>query len=190
MKSLKEDRDREHGHFIIVICVIMLVLLYAMKASSCEIEDAIKWSTIEKDNIRIYGPAAMSVEYQQELAYAFKTAGEKYDIPPLLLVAMSYYETLYRNLIGDNGRSHGIMQVGIMGRKKCKCTMNTVLNQIMCGACWLNMGRNWCGNLHDGLNAYAAGTCKSKNMRTKRAVAIRLEMQNKMMKETAFVDKK
>lgn len=190
MKSTKKEKDREHVHFILVTCVIMLCLLYAINAESCDIEDAIKWSTSEKDDIRIYGPAPMSVEYQKELTYAFKTAGEKYDIPPLLLVAMSYYETLYRNLKGDNGRSHGIMQVGTMGRKKCKCSMDTVLNQIMCGACWLNMGRNWCGNLQDGLNAYAAGTCKAQNMRTKRAVDIRLKMHNKMMKAAAFVDNK
>jgi hypothetical protein len=166
----------------IVMIVVMGLLFVGSKVMAGEVADNILWTVQETDNIRIYKggkitEAYTSPEYRFELEAAFLSASDKYNLPVYLLIAMAYYETMFRNQTGDNGRSLGIMQVGKMGRRKCQCDMDTVHGQIHCGACWLNMGRDWCGSLDGGLYAYINGTCNPKNTRAKRAFTIRKRLQ-------------
>ncbi len=106
----------------------------------------------------------------------FIDAAIRYDLPPRLLVAIGFYESNFRvGIKGDQGRSWGLMQVGKLGRRKCKCDMTTARGEIFCGACWLDKGRSWCGNLEKGLTAYACGKCVG-NLKTKRKVLKRFKL--------------
>ena len=111
----------------------------------------------------------------QELARAFESASLKFKIPVGLLVAIGYRESVFRmeNQIGDDGKSHGLMQVGRKGRRDCFCDMDTLQGQINCGACWLNKGRSWCKSLDGGLCAYINGECECKTVNSQRAFLIR-----------------
>lgn len=184
------ERDNENKHFAIIVCCLLALLIMAI-ADLCKaggkqnIASAILWTVSDTDNTRIYRgtnntEAFKSAEYREELAHAFETAGANHGIPPMLLVAMAYYETVYRDQTGDEGRSRGIMQVGIMGRTKCYCNMDTAKGQIECGACWLSMGKDWCGSLEGGLYAYINGSCTPKNVRARRAFNIRKRMQGQL----------
>lgn len=166
---------------VTTMLAIMGLLFACSKAFAGDVADGIRWTVQETDNLRVYGGgdttrAHNDPEYRTELEAAFLSASDQYNIPVFLLVAMAYYETIYRNQVGDDGRSHGIMQVGKMGRSRCKCDMGTVHGQINCGACWLDMGRKWCGNLDGGLYAYINGSCNAKNGRANRAFKVRNKM--------------
>ena len=41
----------------------------------------------------------------------FKTAAERYQLPPEILLAIASRETNMRNIIGDGGHGYGIMQI-------------------------------------------------------------------------------
>ena len=111
---------------------------------------------------------------------AIREAQNKFEVPGLLLIAIGYYESRYQiSAIGDQGRSKGILQVGPMGRRRCRehCgTMTTEYEQIMCGGCWLRENINWCGSLERGLNGYAWGKCRAIYASTKNAVQRRFQM--------------
>lgn len=112
---------------------------------------------------------------------AFNAAGEKYDLPVLLMVGMTYRESVYRrNTIGKDGEI-GLMQVGKMGRRHCanECSkLGNPHSDIHCGACWLRAGVDWCGTLRGGVTAFACGECKPTTIRARRAVNIRFRLWN------------
>ena len=126
-------------------------------------------------------------EYVLELAHAFKNASIKYNIDVNLLIAIGYRESIFKmSEKGDNNKSLGIMQVGKQGRKACKCDMSSVDGQIDCGACWLDKGRSWCGDIRGGVSAYACGKCEPVNSLSKQAINIKfrlVEMLENFMKE-------
>ena len=115
----------------------------------------------------------------ERTAQALADAAMAYDLPPELLARVAYYESRYRtDRIGDDGRSWGLLQVGPRGRRVCRAvcgTMTTVEEQAMCGACWLDAGRSWCGSLVGGVTAYACGRCTPTGPRCRAAVERRVE---------------
>lgn len=180
---------------IVVGCLLILSVLmaceYALSNGKSDVEKVsagILW-LVTPNEARIPGRVASYTgtraysdpSYRVELAKAFLDAAERYDVSPWLLVGMSYRETVFRmNGIGDGGKSVGLMQVGKMGRRACRDVcggMETAHEQIMCGACWLDKGRQWCGSLDGGLSAYISGECKLRTVRAKRAFQNRKNLE-------------
>jgi len=148
---------------------------------------AIHWlvtppSRFDEKRARVYhGTRAYAdAEYRAELSAAFIATGNHFNLPKYLLVTIGYRESIFRpEQVGDYGNSLGIMQVGKYGRARCKkyCKdVDTVDGGIMCGGCWLDKGRSWCGDLMGGLNAYCHGKCSTTKTRGLRAVNIRLRL--------------
>ena len=121
-----------------------------------------------------------TIENKKGLSEAFDSAAREYEIDVDYLIVIAWFETVFRNLKGDSGRSWGEMQVGRMGRRKCQCSMETVASRIQCGACWLDMGRKWGGTLNKGLQAYICGTCEPRIANAKRAYNRRMRVIKKL----------
>jgi len=176
---------------LITIATILLIAFGAVCADDAQkdadLADQILW-LVSKPVSRIkphWGTRAMTdLHYRLRLARAARVAADRFDVPVLLLLTIGYRETVFRPLeVGDVGRSLGIMQVGIMGRRKCKefCKeIKTVEGGTMCGACWLDKGRQWCGSLHGGLMAYVSGKCKAKTPAAHRTFNSRLLLWNQL----------
>ena len=153
------------------------------------INAAIKWVVTPPERFDESRPyfgtrAYIEPEYRSELSRAFLKASRRFDLPLALLLATGYRESVYRTFLTGPGGEKGIMQVGKFGRRKCKeyCGKVTeVEGGIMCGACWLDKGRQWCkGDLLKGLYAYLGGKCESKHPRTIRAFNKRLKLWAKL----------
>ena len=158
-----KNKDTGETAALLLIVLIALICLVASNVKAQSTEEKIEWLTSYKTSPKkAYVRDVMNVD---ELADAINKAAEKYNIDVDYLLVIAWSESVFRNLIGDNGRSHGEMQVGKMGRRKCKCNMDTLYGRIDCGACWLNMGRKWCGSLDGGLQAYVSGSCVAKTTR-------------------------
>jgi len=112
-----------------------------------------------------------------KLEKAFHNASQKYNIPVKLLITIGFYESSFKpGAVGDGGNSLGIMQVGKQGRRACKCSIHDgIQGEINCGACWLDKGRSWCGDLDGGLKAYINGSCTLKSYTAKQAYKRRLK---------------
>jgi len=114
------------------------------------------------------------------LADAFFEAQNRFELPSLVLISIGYYESKYLlDAVGDGGRSVGIMQVGVKGRRRCReyCgNMKTEHEQILCGGCWLRENIDWCKTFERGLTGYACGRCRSYYARTKNAVQRRFRL--------------
>ena len=124
----------------------------------------------------------LSNEYVQELDNAFSKASSEYGIDKNLLISMAFLESSFESGVkGDGDKSWGIMQVGKQGRKRCGY-IDTVEGQIMSGACWLNEGVIWCGDIEGALKAYACGQCETTNYRCTQAVKRRLKLAKEISK--------
>jgi hypothetical protein len=146
--------------------------LYVL-VDSTEIESSILWLVRrEPDWLSVKADYA----YLWQVVLALDEAGEAYDLPVLLMASMIYKESTYKDDgVGPAGEL-GLMQVGKMGRRKCRSvcgSLSTPEEHILCGGCWLRAGIDWCGSLEGGLNAYAGGKCYPSGSRTQTAVRIR-----------------
>ena len=111
-------------------------------------------------------------EWRSEVVNSFYSAGDHFEIPQLLLTAMSYRETVFdQRTIGPAGE-RGLMQVGPYCRNSKKCApycgmMRTPQEQINCGACCFKSGIEKCGGLYGGLVSYLSygGKCKTYECR-------------------------
>lgn len=170
---------------LITIATILLIAFAAVCSTDAQrdadLADQIRW-LVSKPVSRIkphWGTRAMTdADYRLKLARALRVAAERFQLPMLLLSTIAYRETVFRPLeVGDIGRSIGIMQVGIQGRYKCRehCKqIKTVDGGTMCGACWLDKGRQWCGSLRGGLMAYVSGACTAKSVAAQRTYNARV----------------
>lgn len=155
-----------------------------IQADDNKIMEAIKYTVTPNHRINLFPysgtKAFKDKSYRLELFEAFKKASSHFDLPIGILITIGYRESVFRpHLIGSNNEL-GIMQVGEYGRRKCKeyCSeVDTVEGGIMCGACWLDMGRQTCkGDLIKGIRAYISGKCKSNAALTKRVLKQRLQI--------------
>ena len=149
---------------IAALLLFVLIALVCFVASTANAQvktvDKIEWLTsYETSPIKAY---TRDVNNKHELASAFELASKKWNIDIDYLLVIGWSESVFRNLVGDDGKSHGEMQVGVTGRKRCKCDMSTVRTRVDCGACWLSAGRGWCGTLDKGLQAYVGRVRKCK----------------------------
>lgn len=152
-----------------MMCVLTIICFQCCmsKAQERTTVEKIEWLTNYKTSpVKKY---TRHVEEADEYASALDKAADKYKIDVDYLIVIAWSESVFRNLIGDNGRSHGEMQVGKQGRRACKCDMSIIESRIDCGACWLDMGRKWCGSLDKGLQAYVGGSCIARTARAARA---------------------
>lgn len=145
------------------------------------------WYSLEQTNAAVHYVIDKKIpQFEPEdvnapvLAEAYFEAQNKFKVPSLFLVSIGFYESKYlTGALGDGGRSVGIMQVGVQGRRRCAeyCgEMKTEHQQILCGGCWLRENIDWCGSLESGLTGYACGRCKSHYARTKNAVSRRFKL--------------
>jgi len=172
----------EKTMLLILIAIIVCLQVCESKADDYDgdkiynIEKKILWLTSnETTPIKKYSRKINKTELE-ELTRAIDMASLNYEIEPDYIIVIAWFETVFRNLVGDNGRSIGEMQVGKMGRKKCKCDMLTVASRIDCGACWLDMGRRWCGSIESGLQAYIGGSCEARTVNAKRSYNRRIKI--------------
>jgi hypothetical protein len=163
---------------------MLVVLLTAPNIHADKAAEAIKYTVTPNHKINLFpysgGKAYKDLQYRLELSEAFKKASLHFDLPIGILITIGYRESVFRpHLKGSRGEL-GIMQVGKQGQHKCKkyCSeVDTVDGGIMCGACWLDMGRKWCkGDLIKGIRAYISGKCVSNAPLTKRVLNQRLEI--------------
>lgn len=137
--------------------------------------------------------AYKSDEYRGRLVKAFEAAGEKFDIPPNLLIAMAYRETVFRpELIGSRNEM-GIIQTGNQARYVCRkhCHgIDTPEGGAMCGACWLDRARKRCKDLVGALYSYACGRCFSNDKNVLKAVQNRIWLWNYLNELTGETNRK
>lgn len=133
----------------------------------------------EKKYLRVYADYRVHDDegYRLELARAFLGAGAEFGFDPWLLVGMAYRESIFRmEEIGDGGKARGMMQVHGQGRKACAShcgDLGTVRQHVDCGACWLDRGRRWCGDLDGALYGYISGRCSTVEQDRRKAHRVR-----------------
>jgi len=120
-------------------------------------------------------PLADNADALTEIADALDDAAQEYQVPPLLLVSMAWFESSFRvdvlslKKIGALGEK-GLLQTGPHAVRDGRCDTSTIAGQALCGARWLAVARDGCdGSIERGLVLYASGrTCdknKSKKLR-------------------------
>jgi hypothetical protein len=157
--------------------LLILLQLFGAPDQEQQVADGILWLvTPERRSVdRPYrgGRAAVDPEFRLALSRGFIKAAQYWDLPVYLLVATAYRESVFDpSLAGDWGRSLGLLQVGPQGRRRCKefCgDVHSIDGGAMCGACWLNEGVDWCGDIAGGTTAYCCGSCKPTSVRCERA---------------------
>lgn len=159
---------------LIILAVSLALFIYCLDSLVHAEETTLSDKIIHLCKTGYYKRDVSKLEADR-LAEAFKQSAKKYNVRLELITAIGYWETVYRNNIGDDGRSLGIMQTGRQARNKCKCSMETVELQIDCGACWLRKGQDWCKSERGGLTAYATGKCEAVTAKQKRIVNLRLQ---------------
>jgi hypothetical protein len=189
------NRKKPSIEVVTILLIVLSILLLAVDAmanaqrySVPQIERIILWSVRGETCAPSSLPVLGDPEYRTRVAQAIVDASERYNLPALYLVAIAHRETRYRtNQVGDSGRSLGMMQVGKMGRRVCRPVCSragteraTVEGDVMCGACWLDAGRGWCGSLQGALSAYVSGQCTPKSKRAKMATRGRERMIEQM----------
>ena len=124
--------------------------------------------------------------YMKKIALQTLESSEAFNLPPLLVASMQWKESrFYTNRKGTRGEL-GLMQVGKEGRTKCKeyCgEMETIKEQLDCGACWFGMGIEWCGSLEGGLSAYICGKCKPLYYKSKQSFNSRMKLWSKLKEQ-------
>lgn len=148
-----------------------------------KIEDAFVW-LVEKKGANLDHPVLADPAHRAAIREAGFVAGARYDLPPDLLWSIAYRESTFKlDEVGKRGEQ-GLMQVGERGRRYCSAacgTMTTAAEQIACGACWLDAGRQWCGgSLLRGLYAYAGGKCAAGTPKIVRVVYLRFRVWRKI----------
>lgn len=97
-----------------------------------------------------------------EVAGYFEAAGERYDIPPTLLVYQYYREaSLEIDRVGKLGEV-GLPQVHGVARRRCEDAgydPTTWRGGIYCGAMLLDDSRRFCGSLERGYARHMSGSC-------------------------------
>jgi len=152
---------------LFILCSFISVLQCCESKAGMTTEQKIEWLTSpDTAPIKAY---TRNVENKIELAIAIDSAAEQYNVDVDYIIVIAWFETVFRNLIGDQGRSIGEMQVGEMGRRLCHCNMSTVASRINCGACWLSLGISHCGTVDSGLQAYISGDCIAQTANAKRS---------------------
>lgn len=169
------------------ITVVTLFILAAVMLLCASKPDPDEWYTLGEIRVtldRVISTKVRKIDRRKidvpAVALAMYTAQNQFRVPGLLLIPMGFYESKYlTSAIGDQGKSQGILQMGKMGRRRCRdhCgDMRTEHEQIMCGGCWLRENITWCKTLQRGLNGYAGGKCKAIYASTKNAVQRRFTM--------------
>ncbi len=133
---------------------------------------------------------ATDEERRREFAGLIVAAAEEYDTPPGLLTGMSFRESSFRSTaVGFKRGEVGLLQIHGRALTSCpyKDEIDDPANQLLCGSRWLRIGFDVCGGTWEGaLTAYASGKCKPPNNRTRRVVADRLRLWEKLKK---YVDR-
>ena len=162
------------GIFVVALWLIALPVLALCGDDTTGAID----SLLETNN-----PLRSDAEEVTRIGDAIDAAARSYNVPPLLLVAMAHHET--RFLAHRIGRSHGergILQVH--GTARHNCNLETVEQQLDCGARWLRGRIDHCGSIEGGLTAYACGRCKAaKKSRCNKAVQRRLRLWRRLTDE-------
>lgn len=193
------DFERRRQTWIAGIMMIVLILFVAWmypkdadgnsdrENAPERVQEGILWlvtppNGADAETVRRYhgSRAYEDAHYRQRLSYAFLKTSREFDIPVWLLVGIGYRESVFRmDEVGDAGGSLGMMQVCEQGRRACReyCgELETLEEHALCGACWLDKGRQWCGDLEGGLSAYINGNCELETVKAKRAYKIRMKL--------------
>lgn len=94
---------------------------------------------------------------QEEISHAIVSASRDNGLPPLLLLSMATFESSLRlNALGKLGEV-GILQVH--GKAANGCELKTYYGQATCGAKWLRICIDMCGNISNGIAMYGSGEC-------------------------------
>lgn len=117
-------------------------------------------------------PLERKPEIQAEIAAGLVVSSAKYNVPPLLIAAMTWKESRYRpDIISGETRGklgeRGLGQIhGVLARG---CDLSGISGQLDCTARGLRMSMDACdGTVERGLTMYATGRCRVK--RDSRAV--------------------
>ena len=98
-----------------------------------------------------------------DLILAIDEASTKYDVPPMLLVAMAYREGSFTmdgdGALGERSTFQMVGYVAIHIQKKIEpeCTLATYRGSALCAAAWLDAKRKVCGTLDGSFVMYATG---------------------------------
>ena len=111
-----------------------------------------------------------------EVAGYFEAAGDRYNVPPTLLVYWTYRESsLKTDAVGALGEI-GLGQVHGVVRQRCEdggYDPATYRGGIYCTAMLMDESRRFCGSLERGLVRYASGSCKG-TARTRKKIKQRI----------------
>ena len=152
---------------LFILCSFISVLQCCESKAQMITEQKIEWITSKNTApVKAY---SRNVENITELAIAIDSAAEQYNVDVDYVIVIAWFETVFRNLVGDHGKSLGEMQVGEMGRRRCHCNMLTVASRVNCGACWLSLGISHCGTVDSGFQAYISGDCIAQTANTRRS---------------------
>lgn len=117
-------------------------------------------------------------EKRLSMANDIVDAGEKYNVPVLLITTIIFKESSFKTAAKGRIGEIGLMQVHGVARRGC--TMAHQSGQIDCGARWLAKCYTLCKTPTGALTAYATGRCKATTKRVERVVRSRLRLWEKL----------
>jgi hypothetical protein len=141
-------------------------------------------------------PVARKPLWRKDLAGYIAEESAAQDLPWDLVTAIVYRESSFRHgAKGDpdaegNPRSHGLMQVGIGVRAKCRARgldLEVPHDQVKCGTWWLREATDAIcgGDLRGGMAFYASGkTCRPRKKHLKSVVHDRFNLARKLRRAT------
>jgi len=156
--------------FTLLICTLLLIQGFARADNTDNITSAIQ--KLKK----------LPADYTYQLANSIRVYADRYNLPPLLIVMIVFKESSFRvGVVGDHGRSTGLMQTGRLAKRFCRSDCKTATSQVdreICeGSCWFAHARNVCkGSIRAGLTMYASGRCRAATRRTYWLVKQRLKL--------------
>jgi hypothetical protein len=181
---MNQEKEILLAFAIFMVLAVLAATLRADTGHTSAVE-AVLVRSIEKEARN--HPIVTDAGYRAAVASAMVRSAEHFDLPVMLIASIAYHESRYRidNQVGDEGRSVGMMQVGEQGRRACAPVcgdLSTPQEHTDCGACWLDAGRQWCGDLVGGLTAYICGACEPVNTRCRWALTNRLRLAQQFEK--------
>ena len=154
----------------VIIFVVVWSLIIADRLLAYDVDAII---------VRLMSQAPARVLYADEDARAkltdeIMTAAEAYDVDACELTLLAFWESsLDEHARGGIGEE-GILQLHGAAASTCDHDRTTRAGQLLCGARWLSLCYQKCGDTRGALTMYASGSCNPRTERTKQRISYRV----------------
>jgi hypothetical protein len=154
----------------VIIFIVVWSLIIADRLLEYDVDDII---------VRLMSPAPARVLYADAEARANMTAeimeaANAYNVDACELTLLAFWESSLDEHARGNIGEEGILQLHGAASSTCEHDRTTRSGQLLCGARWLSLCYQKCGDTHGALTAYASGECKPRTDATRRKINYRV----------------